>query len=85
MLTYLCEPRPWAKQIFAIAHNAKASDLLFILDRDIILKWRPEIIIYGRKIKCMTFEHMKFIDRISYLPFPLRKLAGAFGLSSSKS
>jgi hypothetical protein len=85
MLTYLCEPRPWVKQIVAIAHNAKAFDLQFILDRAVFLKWRPEIIMNGQKIMCMTVEHMKFIDSISFLPFPLRKLAGAFGLSASKS
>ena len=34
---------------------------------------------------CMTVEHMKFIDSISFLPVPLLKLAGAFGLSASKS
>jgi hypothetical protein len=85
MLSYLSEPRPWVKQIVAIAHNAKAFDLQFILDRAVFLKWRPELIMNGQKIMCMTVEHIKFIDSISYLPFPLRKLAGAFGLSASKS
>jgi len=33
MLTYLCKPRPWANKIVAIAHNAKAFDLHFILKR----------------------------------------------------
>jgi hypothetical protein len=69
----------------AIAHNAKVFDLQFILDRAVFLKWRLEIIMKGQKIMCMTVEHIKFIDSISYLPFPLRKLAGAFGLSASKS
>ena len=31
LLTYLCELRPWASKIVAIAHNAKAFDLNFIL------------------------------------------------------
>jgi hypothetical protein len=39
----------------------------------------------GQKILCMSFEHMKFIDGICFLPFPLRKLSGAFGLTPSKS
>jgi hypothetical protein len=39
----------------------------------------------GQKIMRMTVEHIMFIDSISYLPFPLRKFAGAFGLSASKS
>jgi hypothetical protein len=38
MLSYLCEPRPWVKQIVAIAHNAKAFDLQFILDTAVFLK-----------------------------------------------
>jgi len=41
MLTYLCKPRPWAKKIVAIAHNAKAFDLHIILNRAIMLKWKP--------------------------------------------
>jgi hypothetical protein len=69
----------------ALAHNDKAFDLQFILDRAVFLKWRPELIMNGQKIMCMTLEHIKFIDSISNLPFPLRKLAGAFGLSASKS
>jgi hypothetical protein len=33
----------------------------------------------------MTIQNIKFLDSISYLPFPLRKRAGAFDLSASKS
>jgi hypothetical protein len=68
-----------------MAHNAKAFDLHFILNRAIFLKWRPELIMKGQKIMCMTMEHLKFIDSICFLPFPLRKLSGAFGLTASKS
>jgi hypothetical protein len=50
MLAYLCEPRPWVKKIVAIAHNAKAFDLHFILKRAILLKWQPELIIKELKI-----------------------------------
>ena len=32
----------------------------------------------------MKMEHLKFIDSISFLPFPLRKLSSAFGLTASK-
>jgi hypothetical protein len=73
------------KQILAIAHNAKAFDLQFILDSAVFLNWRPELIMNAQNIMCMTVEHIKFIDSISYLPFPLPKLADAFGLSASKS
>jgi hypothetical protein len=39
----------------------------------------------GQKILCMSFEHMKFIDSICFLPFPLRKLSGTLDLTASKS
>ena len=38
----------------------------------------------GQKIILMKMEHMKFIDSISFLPFPLRKLSAAFGLTAAK-
>jgi len=38
MLSYLCEPHPWANKIVAIAHNAKAFDLHFIPNTAILLK-----------------------------------------------
>jgi len=50
LLTYLCEPRPWASKIVAIAHNAKAFDLHFILNRAIKFKSKPEVITNGLKI-----------------------------------
>ena len=49
LLTYLCKPRPWANKIVAIAHNAKAFDLHNILNRAIMLKWKPEPIMSGLK------------------------------------
>jgi len=56
LLTYLCEPRPWVSKIVAIAHNAKAFDLNFILNRAIKLKWISEIITNGVKIISMKME-----------------------------
>ena len=38
----------------------------------------------GQKIILMMMEHIKFIDSISLLPFPLPKLPSAFGLTASK-
>jgi hypothetical protein len=38
LLSYLCEPRPWCKKVIAIAHNSKAFDSQFILNRAILLK-----------------------------------------------
>ena len=84
LLTYLCEPRPWVKQIIAIVHNAKAFDLHFILSRAVLLKWRPGLVMSGQKIILMKMEHIKFINSISFLPFPLRKLSMAFDLTTTK-
>jgi len=50
LLSYVCEPRPWCKKVVAIAHNAKAFDSQFILNRVILLKWTPELILNGLKI-----------------------------------
>jgi len=50
LLSYLCEPCPWCKKVAIIAHNAKAFDSLFILNRAIFLKWTPELILNGLKI-----------------------------------
>jgi hypothetical protein len=66
--------------VIAIAHNAKPFDLRFILNSAYLLKWQPEIITNGMKIMCIRFEHMGFLDSISYMPLPLRKLPEAFGL-----
>jgi hypothetical protein len=85
ILNYLRESHHWCNQIIAIAHNAKAFKLHFILNRAILLKWQPELIMNGQKIMRMTMEHMKFIDSICFLPFPLRKVSGAFGQTASKS
>jgi len=85
MLTYLCKPRPWANKNVAIAHNAKAFDLHFILNRAIMLKWKPELIMSGLKIMCMKFEHLVFLDSVSFLPCALHKLPEAFGMSACKS
>jgi hypothetical protein len=85
LLTYLCEPRSWANKVVAIAYNAKAYDLHFILNRAIILKWQPELIMNGKKIMCMKVEHLHFLESVLYLPMPLRKLHQAFGLWATKS
>ena len=74
-LLYLREPRPWANKIVAIAHNAKAFDLHFIMNRAIMLKWQPELIMNGLKIMCKKIEHLVFLDSVSFLPCPLRKLS----------
>jgi len=69
----------------AIAHNAKAFDSQFILKRAIPLKWNQQIILSGLKIISMKMQHIHFLDSLSYLSMPLRKLPEAFELSATKS
>jgi len=50
-----------------------------------VLKWKPELIINGLKIMCMMMELLVFLDSVSILPFSLRKLPEAFGLTATTS
>jgi len=83
--SHLSEPRPWCERVIAIAHNARGFDARFILDRDILLKWTPKLILNGQKIISMTIHHVTFLGSISFLPMALRKLPEAFGISATKS
>ena len=74
VVSHLTEPRTWANKIVSIAYNAKAFDHHFILNRAILLKWKPELIRNGLKIMCMKMEHLVLLDRVSFLPCPLRQL-----------
>ena len=85
LVTHLYEPRGWYDLVVAIAHNARSYVAQCILKRAILLKWKPELNLNGSKIICMRMEHLQFIDSISYLPMPLRKLPEAFLLSVRKS
>ena len=57
LLSYLCKPRPWCNRVVAIAHNAKAFGSQFILQRAILLKWNPQLILKGLKIISMKMQH----------------------------
>ena len=81
LLSCLTKPRHLSHKIVAIAHNAKAFALHFILNRAILLKWKFDLFMNGLKIVCMKMEHLLFLDILSFLPFPQRKLPEAFGLS----
>ena len=61
-------PDPGHNKIVAIAHNVKAFDLHFILNRAIMLKWKPEIIANVLKIISMKMEHLVFLESVSFLP-----------------
>jgi len=49
LLSYLCEPHPWVSKFVATAQNARAFDSQFILNRAILMKWKPELILNGLK------------------------------------
>ena len=85
LLTYLYELHPWANKIVAIAHNAIAFNLHFILNRAIMFKWKPELITNGLKIIRITREHLVLLDSVSFLPCALRNLPEAFVLQATKS
>ena len=84
MLSYMCESRPWVEMIIVIAHNARAYDLHFILNRGILLKWNVKLIVNGMKIMCMRTAHLVFLDSISFLPFALCKLPGPLRITVTK-
>jgi len=85
LFSYLTEPPPWAIKIIAIARNAKAFDLHFILNKAILLKRKPDLIMNRLIIMCMRMEQLVFLDSVSFLPFPLRRLTEAFGLTVANS
>ena len=85
LLSYLTEPRPWANKIIDIAYNAKSFDLHFILNRAILFKWKPYLIMNGLKIMCMKMEHQVFSDSVSFLLFPPGRLPEAFCVTVAKS
>ena len=85
MLSYLCESRPWVEKIVLFAHNAKAFELHFNLNRAIFLKWQVKLIMNGMKIMCIRLEYLVFLASVSFLPFALRKMPEAFGLTVTKS
>ena len=74
MFSYLCESRTWLEKIIVIAHNAKAFDFHFILNRAILLKWQVGLIMNGMKIMSMREEHLVLLMSVSSLQLPLRKL-----------
>jgi hypothetical protein len=70
MLSYMCGPQPWPKKIIVLAHNAKAFELHFILNRVVLLNWQqPQLIMKRMIIMLMLVDHLVFLDSISFLPF----------------
>jgi hypothetical protein len=85
LLTYLCKQRPWCEKVVAIAHDAEGFDAQFFLERAILLKCNPELILNGLKIICITIHHLTILDSIWFVPMAIRKLPEAFGLTETKS
>ena len=70
----------------AIAHNAKAFDLHFVLNRLVRMKMLPELLIMnGQNVTCLKVENVTRLYSLNYLVMPLRKLPEAFGLTAQKS
>jgi hypothetical protein len=81
--SYTFKSRPWADRIVAIAHNAKAFVLHFVLNRPVRMKSLPELLIMnGQKIMCLKVENVPWLDSLNYLAMPLRKLTETFGLTT---
>ena len=76
--------RPLADRIVAIAHNTKAFDVFFVLNRLVRMKSLPELIMNGQKIMCLKTENVTWLDSLNYLAMPLKKLPEAFGLTAQK-
>jgi hypothetical protein len=81
-MDHLTQDRPFCDKIIAIAHNARAYDLSFILDYAVKSGWLPDLVLNGAKILCMKMEHITFLDSLNFLPLSLRSLPKAFGLPS---
>ena len=69
--------------IHCFAHNGRSYDTQFILKYCIENRMKPNILKRGTKILSMKMGNYKFIDSISFLPMPLRKMPAAFGLENS--
>jgi len=69
----------------AIAHNAKAFYLLFVLNGLVRMKMVPELLIMNGQIMCLKVENITWLDSLNYLAMPLRKLPEAFELTAVKS
>jgi len=80
LISFMFKTRPWTDRIAAIAHNAKASDLLFVQNRRVRMKLMPEVLcMNGHKIMYMKVKNVTWLNSLNYLPMQLTKLPEAFG------
>ena len=68
---------------FVIAHNSRSYDCQFILKYCVNNRITPNVLKRGTKILSMKVGNFKFIDSLSFLPMPLKKLPATFGLQES--
>ena len=73
------------EKVIAMAHNAQAYDLHFIMQYVHDQGKKPSVILNKeKKILSMECENVKFIDSLNFLPMALAKLPKAFGLKELK-
>src|SRR6266581_7089227 len=70
-------------KIVLIAHNAKAYDAQFILKHCISCRFTPNVIKIGTKILQMNINQFTFIDSLSFLQMPLKRMPFTFGFEDS--
>jgi len=70
-------------KIILIAHNAKAYDAQFILKHCISCRFTPNVIKIGTKILQMNINQFTFIDSLSFLQMPLKRMPFTFGFEDS--
>lgn len=72
-------------RVVTIATNAKACNLVFILNRLVKMKLLPEILVMnGQKIMCLKVD-VTWLENFNYRTMLLRKLSEVFGLTTKKS
>ena len=71
-------------ELLLVAHNAKSFDAIFILQELLSRHCKPELILQGAKIICMTLGNWKFIDSLMFLRMPLSAMPKSFGLTELK-
>ena len=75
---------PAKTELLLVAHNGKSFDTVLALSEMISRKIKPDLILQGAKIICMTVGNWKFIDSLMFLPMPLSAMPKSFGLSELK-
>jgi len=75
LISYVFKSRPWTDRVVAISHNAKTFDLHFVLNRLVLMKLLPKLLIMnGQKIMCLMVKNGTWQGNLDNLTLPLRKL-----------